>query len=183
MEVADPSRKLSFYDPQRGWVPLCYPNTFAQQNISGVARLLIATADNSIELMRELLAFYEGPFQLVYLLVTPPEDQDPTRYEIVDVSHEKIDQFLTEFRGFLSTDGRHHVWIHAASGGTLILDEHDWIYAYGSLDAISCFLKGRGFGEGAPELPFPHVHHERNDLDAELVRVLGWCDWKSSRLS
>ncbi|HLP00204.1 MAG TPA: hypothetical protein VK171_16525 [Fimbriimonas sp.] len=183
MEIADSSRKLSYYDPASGWVPLRYADTFVRQNISGVSRLLIASSSNSVDLLSELISFYSGPFQLVYLLVTPPEDQEPARFEVSDVSAETLIGFLSEFREFLSTDGRHHVWIHSSAGGTLILDEHDWIYAYGSLDALSGFLTERGFGEGMPELPYPHIHHEREELDGELDRLLGAFDWKASKLS
>lgn len=183
MEVAASSRKLSFYDPATGWVPLCYADTFVRQNISGVSRLLIASASNSVDLLVQLVGFYAGPFQLVYLLVTPPEEQEPARFEVSEVGADCLVGFLTDFREFLSTDARHHVWIHSSGGGTLILDEHDWIYAYGSLDALASFLEGNGFVEGMPELPYPHIHHEREELDGELGRALAAFEWKASKLS
>jgi hypothetical protein len=115
----------------------------------------------------------------VYMLVTPPDGYEPCRYEVEGLEGNEVDAFLSRFRDFLSSDARHHVWIHAkTSGGTLIYDEHDWIYCYGSLPQISEWLEGQGFREGMPEIPFPHLHNENAANDEVMKQVLTSLPWK-----
>ena len=106
------------------------------------------------------------------------------KYEVEDLGTEDIEQFLTEYRPFLEGDARHHIWIHSATGGgTLICDEHDWIYAYGALDQVEQFLVDRDFGDEMPEIPFPHLHNESSANDPVMKELLGHFDWKAHPVS
>ena len=162
---------------------MTYQDCFVKQSISGVNRILMATSGSSTGLMTELLKFYPEPYRLAYLLVTPPDGFQPMKYEVDDLSFHEVSQFFDSFRGFLEGDARHHVWLHSAGAGTLICDEHDWIYAYGSLDSVSHHLESRKFSEGMPEIPFPHLHNESSANDPVMRALLGHFDWKAHPVS
>jgi hypothetical protein len=163
---------------------MTYKDCFVKQSISGVNRILIANEGSSTELMSNLLAFYAEPFKLAYLLVTPPEGFQPMKYEVEGLSIDEINQFLKEYHAFLEGDARHHIWVHSgAGGGTLICDEHDWVYAYGSQDQVETFLHSRGFQLEMPEIPFPHLHNESSANDDIMRRLLGHFDWKAHPVS
>jgi hypothetical protein len=176
--------KLAAWDPQQGWIPIQYEDVYKRQTISGVHRVVIASKQNGIDLLRNLLHHYSGPFQLIYMLVTPPEGYEPMRYELEGLEKEEVEEFLSQYRDFLSTDARHHVWIHArTSGGTLIYDEHDWIYAYGAQEAVTQWLIENDFSESLPEIPFPHLHNENAANDQAMTELLRALPWKVASVS
>lgn len=163
---------------------MTYKDCYIKQSISGVSRILIATADSSISLMNELLAFYPGPYRLAYLLVTPPDGFQPMKYEVDGLPVEDVSSFFDTFRAFIEGDARHHIWIHsAAGGGTLICDEHDWLYAYGSQDQVEQFLLNRGFAVEEPQIPFPHLHNESSANDPTMRALLAHFEWKAHPVS
>lgn len=163
---------------------MTYKDCFQKQSISGVHRILLATSGSSTELLNKLLGFYSEPFKLAYLLVTPPEGFQPMKYEVEGLAADEINQFLTEYRAFLEGDARHHIWIHsAAGGGTLICDEHDWIYSYGAQDQIEKFLIEHSFAVEEPQIPFPHLHNESSANDPVMKDLLAHFDWKAHPVS
>ncbi len=177
------SSKLGAWDPERGWIPVAYTNCYQKQSISGVNRILIATSGSTTQLLTELLPFYPGPYRLVYLLVTPPEGFDPMKYEAIGVEKAQMVDLFEKFRAFLESDARHHLWLHSEGGGTLICDEHDWIYVYGNLDSIEQFLVERNFKKEMPTIPFPHLHNESNANDSYMEALLKHFDWKAQPVS
>ena len=163
---------------------MTYKDCFVKQSISGVNRILIANHGSSTDLLSNLLAFYPSPYRLAYLLVTPPEGFQPMKYEVEGLTAENVNEFLNHFRAFIEGDARHHIWIHSASGGgTLICDEHDWIYAYGSQEQIETYLASRGFQLEMPEIPFPHLHNESSSNDAVMRELLAHFEWKAQPVS
>ena len=149
-----------------------------------MGRILMATSGSSTTLVSDLLNFYPGPYRLAYLLVTPPEGFEPMKYEIDGVEADTIHGFFDHFRTFLESDARHHIWVHAErSGGTIICDEHDWIYAYGNLSAIEQSLIKKGFINDLPTIPFPHLHNESSSNDSAMRELLGHFDWTAHPVS
>jgi hypothetical protein len=176
--------KLGAWDPAKGWVPMTYKNCFVKQSISGVSRILIATSGSSTELVSDLLGFYPEPYRLAYLLVTPPDGFQPMKYEVEGFSVKQVTEFFEQYRDFLEGDARHHIWIHSASGGgTLICDEHDWVYAYGAQEPVGKYLVERGFELEMPEIPFPHLHNESSSNDTVMRELLGHFEWKAQPVS
>ena len=163
---------------------MTYKNCFVKQSISGVNRILIAKEGSSTALLSNLLGFYSEPFRLAYLLVTPPDGFQPMKYEVDGLTSDDVQGFLNHYRAFLEGDARHHVWIHSASGGgTLICDEHDWIYAYGSQEQVETYLVSRGFELEMPEIPFPHLHNESSSNDDVMRKLLAHYEWKAQPVS
>ena len=101
--------KLGAWDPAQGWVPMTYKDCFVKQSISGVNRILIATAGSSTGLVSDLLQYYTEPYRLAYLLVTPPEGFQPMKYEVDGLDTGAVHRFFETFRPFLEGDARHHV--------------------------------------------------------------------------
>lgn len=175
--------KLGAWDPVQGWIPVTYNNCFQKQSISGVHRILIATSGSSTHLVTDLLQFYPGPYRLVYLLVTPPEGFEPMKYEVEGLDADAIVDLFDKFRQFLESDARHHLWIHSQGGGTIICDEHDWIYAYGNQEAVEAYLADHAFVEEMPAIPFPHLHNESNSNDPVMRDLLNHFDWTAHPVS
>jgi hypothetical protein len=174
--------KLGAWDPEKGWVPLVNKDCFVKQSISGVNRILIATSGSSTGLLTKLLEHYPEPYRLAYLLVTPPEGFQPMKYEIEGLSAHQVKAFFAHFQNFLEGDARHHIWLHS-TGGTLICDEHDWIYAYGALDQVESFMVSGGFQIEKPEIPFPHLHNESSANDLVMKELLQHFEWKAQPVS
>lgn len=175
--------KLGAWDPVNGWSPIHWANTYVQESISGVSRLLVAP-QRPLEFVKNVLDIYGERFRLVYLLVTPPDGYDFARYEIDSLSLEQVQSFLTEFGDFLGRDARHHIWLHALDGGgTIIWDEHDWVYLYGHLGSVTQLLQDRNFTEGKPEIPFPHLHSEDPAQNLEMQRLLAALPWVQTPVS
>jgi hypothetical protein len=176
--------KLGAWDPNKGWVPVTYSNCYQEQCISGVHRILIATSGSTTQLVVDLLAFFPGPYRLVYLLVTPPEGFEPMKYEKENLSQRDLRELLETYKDFLESDARHHLWIHSeGAGGTIICDEHDWVYAYGNIEAVKQYLIENDFADQAPEIPFPHLHNESNSNDPMMQKLLNHFDWKAQPVS
>ncbi len=180
----DFTSKLGAWDPEKGWIPVTYHDCFQKQSISGVNRILIASAGSTTELVAELLQFLPQPYRLVYLLVTPPDGFEPKKYEIDGVTTGQIKDLFERYRPFLESDARHHLWIHSDGGkGTIICDEHDWIYMYGNLDAVEAFLLEKSFREEMPIIPFPHLHNESSANDETMRSLLGHFPWTAHSVS
>jgi hypothetical protein len=175
--------KLGTWDPERGWVPVQQGNRFQYQNISGVKRILISTENDPLGLISDLLEFYSSPFRFSYFIVSSTDVGEPSKYELQGLSREQLTHILNQFSEFFRSDARHHLWIHATGGGTLIYDEHDWIYAYGSQNEIASFLTGTGFEEKPPEIPFPHLHNEPRENDVRMRELLNSYEWKKSNVA
>lgn len=87
----------------------------------------------------------------------PRTGHDPGRYRTPDnMEPEAARSFMMEFLEYLERDGRHNLWIMAASGrGLLAYDRHEILYAYGPLEGYEQILKRRGFRRGRVTIPVP----------------------------
>ncbi len=175
--------KLGAWDPINAWSPVTWADNFTHESISGVSRLLVAPRQ-PLDFVSKVLSVYGERFRLVYLLVTPPDGYKFSRYEIEQITLNDVQSLLLEFGEFLGRDARHHVWLHALDGGgTIIWDEHDWVYLYGHLNSATQFLETEGFTEGKPEIPFPHLHNEDPEQTPEMERLLAALPWVQTPVS
>lgn len=91
--------------------------------------------------------------------------------------------FCRRFATFLESDGRHHLWISSPeAGGTLVYDQHEWIWAYGDLPTYLDVLADLGLREGEIELPFPHAHQYHPENDADARALMEYWEWIHSPL-
>jgi len=59
---------------------------------------------------------------------------------------------------------------------------HDRLYGYGPIDRYSDKLASLGFIEGQPEIPAPHEHHYRAELDWLAKEVMAAFEWSHTPL-
>lgn len=160
-----------------------FGDVWSVEHTTGPDRLIIGPAAQQVDLLLSLAQLWRGGFFLLYVLLVPRQGKrDPGRYQSPgSLSFAEITAFCHHFQQFLETDGRHHIWIGSTSGaGTLIYDQHNWIWAYGDLDAYIKTLTARGFTQGPVELPVPHSHnyHPTNDQwEEELMAYWKWVDF------
>ncbi len=159
--------------------PFEYGNVFTREAVRGVDRLRIALDDEHDRCVRTLASRMSGPFQLLYVLHTTRTGADLGRYESPELNAEGVQAFLDRFGRFLSEDARHDFWVRShGDDGTIVLDRHNVIYAYGPLDVFESALRDLGVrADASPSIPDPHVHHYRPEWDGDERAVLRALDW------
>ena len=163
-----------------------YPQIWYREHTSGPDRLVIAPREGHIDLMLKLASCCQGPYGILYVLVVPrSENQSAGRYQSPNpVDYLELEKFFMKYKKVLETDGRHHVWIASASKeGTLVYDQHNVIFAYGTLDKFEVILKEEGFSLGQVKFPTPHAHHYHSENDIEINELLNHWGWIKSPLS
>lgn len=163
-----------------------YPQIYSREQTSGPDRLVIAPKGGQIDLMLKLARCWRGPYGILFVLVVPRGDeQSAGRYQSPDpIDYPELERFFMKYQKALETDGRHHIWIASASGeGTLVYDQHNVIFAYGSLDPFERILTQEGFLAGQVRFPVPHAHHYHSENDIEISKLLNHWGWIKSPLS
>ena len=157
-----------------------HPDAFAREPTTGPERLRIGGGRDSPRLLGALASLVSEP---LFLLVVLRQSNDPTgpgegRYEAVPRTYVQVLDFLDEYHDLFAYDARADVWVGSTKNSDLlVLDEHDFIYAYGDLDAFERELEAQGFRREFVEVPYPHVHWTRRELDpleSELCNRLDW---------
>ena len=160
------------------WTDHSHPPVFASNEriVAGVPR-----GDPSV--FEQLLECLEPPYDLLYVLHTPRGEGQPGRYRSPPLSSPEVKDFLARFAPLLSADARFDLWAHSPSEhATLVWDRHNLLYGYGPVDKLSSKLLTLGFSVGSPEVPAPHQHHYRAELDGLAKQVLTAFDWSRSPL-
>src|SRR5262245_2202403 len=114
---------IKFSVPRDGVdVPYVHPDIWAREvPSSGGERLIIAPSRDHVGLMLRLAQLWLGEYYLLYVLVVSRCDAQPGRYQSPGpVDYDGLDDFLRRYAAFLSSDGRHHLWIGSPENeGTL----------------------------------------------------------------
>ena len=132
--------------------------------------------------LKVLGAALQPPFRLLYVLHTSRCDAPLGRYESPDLDGPDVEAFFQRFGPFLAEDARHDIWLHSRyTGGPVVLDRYNMVYAYGPLDAFAGILTKGGIPEvaewAAPTVPYPHAlhyHSQFDPLEAALLAHLSW---------
>ncbi|MGC1274983.1 MAG: hypothetical protein WBC44_14860 [Planctomycetaceae bacterium] len=152
-------RKFSVVTLDGAHAPHDYRNRFYRQPTSDPDRLVIGASGSNVDLLGTLAArFAEQPYFVLYVLLVSHTEHKLGRYQSPSLSFEELWAFLDQHREFLEGDGRHHVWVGSPGADLLVYDQHDLIFAYGSLDAFEDVLLNRGFTEEEFWIPAPHSH-------------------------
>jgi hypothetical protein len=180
-----PSSKFCHLD--RGeHVPHDYGNVYFEEPSGDATRLVIGPSQDHVGLMTQLAAELKGhPWFILYVLLVPRRQRRaPGRYQSQPFeTHAELSGFLSSFRSFFETDGRHHVWIgSAANDGVLVYDQHNVIFAYGPVDRFRSILHSLGFRESNFWFPSPHSHSYAPENDAEEERLIAEGEWQHSPL-
>jgi hypothetical protein len=165
------------------WAEHSHPPIFAAAVEDGDTRLVAGVPGGDPVVLASLSLCLSAPFLLLYVLHTPRGEGEPGRYQSPELSRSELDAFLADFAALLGGDARHDFWIHSPSDqGTLVWDRHNLIHAYGPLECFAQRLRALGFTESRPEIPAPHAHHYRGELDGLACALLDRFDWALSPL-
>jgi len=177
--------KLGSAEPQEcAWN---FGKVFARDMKSGLEHLCIAASDDQSHLLETLLEHMPQPMWILYVLVVPRGEGEAGRYQSTEpITRHEARAFLSRFRNYLETDGRHNLWIKSEDGpALLVFDRHDLIYGYGPIDEWTGDLQKLGWIEVERKdisLPDPHSHHYHAIFDDDAREVLSYTQWQHSPL-
>jgi hypothetical protein len=166
------------------WLPHSYAPIFSTEITSAqTQRLVAAVPGGDVSVLLKLIECLTPPFFVLYVLHTPRGEGNPGRYQSPSLDLGELRTFLSRFAPFFAGDARFDLWVHSPStNGTIVWDRHNLIYGYGPLECFNQALHSLGFSEGAPTIPKPHMHHYRQELDAEATAILSAFSWQYSPL-
>lgn len=155
--------------------PFLYGRIYEDEN----NRLKIASDTNQVDLLLDLIDCLNPSYYVLYVLIVSRLDNELGRYQSpLFESKEELADFLNEFKSYIETDARHHIWIGTLdNSGLLIYDQHNVIYAYGNIDQYKTVLNKNQYKMQSFGFPVPHIHyyHKENDeSEKEILRVLDW---------
>lgn len=146
-------------------------------------RLVAGVPGGDPEVFAALVECLEPPYHLLYVLHTPRGEAQAGRYQSPLLSLEQVKGFVIRFNGFLRADARFDLWAHSPSeNGTVVWDRHNQLFAYGPIEQFATRLASMGFSPGQPDVPAPHEHHYRAELDGLAKDVMAAFDWSHSPL-
>lgn len=157
-----------------------YGKIYEVEKTSGYNRLKIGADKNQTDLLLRLCENIAPPYFILYVLVVSRQGHEQGRYQspLIETINE-VQSFLSEYKTFFETDGRHHIWLGTPdNSGLMIYDQHNVIYCYGELEKQISYLQKAGFQEKAFDFPAPHAHryNEKNDKFEE--QILQHWDWE-----
>jgi hypothetical protein len=178
--------KFGHLNSAREDVPFEYGDTWAVEKTSGPDRLVIAPRSNQVDLIGELTSRMPEPFYVLYVFLVPRTDTPPGRYQSPDpLNRADLAAFLSRFRDYFESDGRHDVWVRSEHDSSLLVyDQHNVIYAYGPLETFEETLRLKGFAK-VPDIrfPAPHSHHYNKEFDDDQNALLEYWSWRISPLT
>lgn len=144
------------------------------------SRVAIGANDRQIQLMLDVAKSWQGPYGVLYVLVTSRLGHEAGRYQAAEPCDlDALARFAHKFREYFEEDGRHHVWFaDVSSGAQFVYDNHDIVYAYGDIPGYTEFLKQKGFSEQDVHIPCPHAYYYHPEFDDSEREVLKYWEWK-----
>lgn len=177
--------KFGRLDALGEWVAHDYGSIFFRQPCGETERLVIGPSGSQIKLLDELsLKFSSAKYYLLYVLLVSHAGRAPGRYQSPLIeSHEDLQLFIWTYQKFLENDGRHHLWIGSPnSNDMLVYDQHNVIFAYGSLNAFESVLTSNQFRQQEFWFPSPHRHgYDPANARAE-DELMAYFDWRYCEL-
>ena len=175
--------KLGFLK-DNDWVEHIYPARYRlPEPEQGSQRLVAGVPNGNSEVFSKLVELLEPPYYLLYVLHTSRGEGPSGRYQSPAINAAEFNAFIAEFSPYLSGDGRFDLWAHSRTeNATVVWDRHNRVFGYGPLSRFADTLEGLGFSQGPVEIPAPHEHNYRKELDPFAVRVLQAFDWIYSPL-
>lgn len=166
------------------WVEHCHPATFKTETTSdGGKRLVAGVAGSDPVIFERLAESMAPPYFLLYLLHTPRGEGLAGRYQSPPLGVKELRAFLERYSAFLAGDARFDIWLHSpGDNATVVWERHNLVYAYGPIERFASALHKLGFEPGAPTIAFPHLHHYREEFDADAADVLKRFEWRYSPL-
>lgn len=157
-----------------------YDDIYQVQKFPTWSRVAIGANNQQIPLILEIAKSWQGPFGVLYVLVTPRLGHQPGRYQNPEpCDFDAIELFAYTFQEYFERDGRHHLWLmDLPSNSQLVYDNHDIIYAYGDVERYTQFLDKKGFSRKDVRIACPHSHYFNQELDSYEDEIMKYWDWK-----
>jgi hypothetical protein len=177
-------RKLSL-DLNGNELEQSLPAVFEIRTMStGAPRIVVSVPNDQADLLRRLAELLLPPYYVLYILHTPRGEGEEGRYQSTELSAQELNDLLSKYATFFSSDGRHDLWVYSPSSGhTLVWDRHNLLFAEGQpLDNVREALVGLGFKEGLVEPLGAHIHHYRAEFDNDAANLLSEIDWHRTPL-
>ena len=150
---------------------------------SGVSRIVTSAPNGECQTFSDLTFALTEPYFLLYVLHTPRGEGDPGRYQSPSLSEAEVSEFLKEFSDYLGGDARFDIWSHSPnSGGTVVWERHNLVYAYGPLSNYERVLINLGYDTGKADANFPHCHYYRDEFDEAAKNLLNYMEWSKAPL-
>ena len=170
--------KFCHLDEDGNPVPHNYGNVFFVQPCGNTQRLVIGPSTGQVRMLERLAALFDPqPIHLLYVLMLSHSGNAPGRYQSPPLQTlAELNDFLETFSEFLETDGRHHLWI-SNGADLLVYDQHNVIFAYGSLAKFQAVLEAERYTNSPFWFPAPHTHAfspANADLETRLLACLPW---------
>jgi hypothetical protein len=177
--------KFAIPDAEHNDINFDYGNIYEIEQTTANKRLQIGPTGNQIDLILQLADNLNPPYFILYVLVVTRLGNEYGRYESPTIdTKEELTDFLIQYKEYLETDGRHHIWIGTYdNSGLLIYDQHNVIFAYGQLENFISILTLNSFKEQEFTFPAPHIHNFYEDNDVYEERILKHWDWDISPLA
>jgi hypothetical protein len=162
-----------------GEIPFSHPAVYEVETMSNGARRVVAgVPGGDTMIFRALTSCLEPPYFVLYVLHTPRGEGDPGRYQSPALSKDEFSEFLGKYADFLEADSRFDIWSHSSiSGGTVVWDRHNLLFAYGPLESYEQALEALGYSHGKAGVKFAHVHFYRSEFDASAESLLNYFEW------
>ncbi len=162
-------------------MPNVYERVWWQEETTGPSRIVAAVSDDQIGTIFKLAQCAAEPFLLLWVLHTPRGGSERGRYQSPPLTLNESELLLFKYRELFEQDGRSDIWIHAQTPDvTLVLDQHDLVYAYGPTQAFVSRLSG--FRPGRTSIPFPHAHNYHAQFDGLERMFVAELEWHVSQL-
>ncbi len=164
--------------------PFSHAAVYSSETLSsGVKRVVAGAPNGEYRTFAELTFVLTAPYFLLYVLHTPRGEGDPGRYQSPALTGIEVSNFLVEFSDFLGRDARFDIWSHSPnSGGTVVWERHNMIYAYGPLNDYEKILINLGYETGKTDANFPHCHYYRAEYDVTAKYLLNYMEWSKAPL-
>jgi hypothetical protein len=177
--------KLYIIGKDENEVSFDYGNIFEKEQAETYNRLVIGASSGHVDLIIGMIENLMPPFYILYVLVASRGEHEDGRYQSpLIMSKKELINFLSHFRDYFETDGRHNVWIGTLdNSGSLIYDQHNIIYAYGPTEKWKHELVIKGFKEETLQCPFPHSHHFNYENDKYEDEIINYWNWRFFELA
>jgi len=172
--------KLAVFDKDGNHAHHSFGNLYDIEQTTNGDRLVIAPDDHQVDLIAKLTDQLTPPFYLLYVLLVSRLGYESGRYQSsLFETNEMLRAFLNQYREYIETDGRFHLWVGTLNqSGTLVFDHHNVIFAYGQTDKYVNVLKQEGSRKHKICIPSPHTHNYYPDNDKYEDIMSNDCDWK-----
>lgn len=142
-------------------------------------RAVVAPSKNHIDLMLDIIKNFEPPYWCLYVLLVSRVGNEVGRYQCSHPkSYNELFDFVTKYKVYFETDGRHHIWLGSATSKQLLVyDHHNVIYIYDDIEKIKEYMKKVGFEEEDVQFPVPHTHMYNVENDEFEIDIMDYWEW------